>query len=324
MVVGAKADQVDAANEGKLIHLIGKTTVKGAPTDDVFGVTSPDAVKITREVESFQWVEDTKQTKKTKFGGSEETVTEYSYVKKWDDAVHDSSDFRHPEGHQNPNPQFKGASFQAAEVSLGAFRLPEFLLERWADAKPHPLPDPKTLPEKLSALATVQDGWLVLSATPKTPAVGDARVRFESILAGDTSLLARQVRDTLEEYSTSQGTGIARISSGVKSKEAMFAEAASENALFTWLLRLGGFLAMLAGLALMLNPLKVFADLIPLAGRIVGAGTGLVAFLLSAAGSSTVIALAWLWYRPLLGIALLGVACGGLYLLMKAFRIKAA
>ena len=57
---------------------------------------------------------------------------------------------------------------------------------------------------------------------------------------------------------------------------------------------------------------------------IVGAGTGFIAFLLSFVGSTTIIALSWLWYRPLLGIALLTLALGGLFLIKKAFQPKTA
>jgi hypothetical protein len=80
---------------------------------------------------------------------------------------------------------------------------------------------------------------------------------------------------------------------------------------------------MFIGTALVFNPLKVLADVLPLAGRIVGAGTGFIAFLLSAVSATTIIALSWLWYRPLLGIALLTLALGGLSLIKKAFK-KAA
>jgi len=85
-----------------------------------------------------------------------------------------------------------------------------------------------------------------------------------------------------------------------------------------------GFVVMFVGTAAVSNPLKVLADVLPLAGKIVGAGTGLVAFLISSVGSLTIIALSWLWYRPLLGVTLLLVAVGGLYLLNKATKPKAA
>jgi hypothetical protein len=81
---------------------------------------------------------------------------------------------------------------------------------------------------------------------------------------------------------------------------------------------------MFIGTALVFKPLKVLADVLPLAGRIVGAGTGFIAFLLSAVSATTIIALSWLWYRPLLGIALLALALGGLFLIKKAFKPKTA
>jgi hypothetical protein len=102
----------------------------------------------------------------------------------------------------------------------------------------------------------------------------------------------------------------------------MFAAAQSENTFIAWLLRLVGSIVMFIGTALVFTPLKVLADVLPLAGRIVGAGTGFIAFLLSAVSTTTIIALSWLWYRPLLGIALLALAAGGLFLIKKAFKPK--
>lgn len=324
ITVEARPEAVDPSQEGKLVHLSGRTSLTGPATDDMFGVTAPDLVKLRRSVEIFQWIETKKETTTTRTGGSEETVTEYSYATEWDDDIHNSSGFRRPEGHQNPPPAAKSADFQAQTVTIGAFRLPAFLLEQWNDFSVHPLPDPQTLPENLRDHATLSNGWLVLSKSPKSPSVGDVRVKFEAIKTGEASVLARQVKDTFEEYTTSQGTGISRITSGLVSKEAMFAAAQAENTMMAWLLRLIGFVVMFVGTSAVLNPLKVLADVLPLAGKIVGAGTGLVGFLISAVGSLSIIALSWLWYRPLLGAALLVVAFGGLYLLNKAMKPKVA
>ena len=313
----AEAGTVDPAKEGRLVHVIGKTTLEGPAEDELFGITGPDLLKLRRLVEVFQWVEETKQTTRTKLGGGEETITEYSYDKKWDDEAHDSAKFKRPHGHENVKAKVEAANFQAAEVSLGAFRLPEFLLSQWQNFQPHALPDPETLPDSLRDAATIQEKWLVLSNTPAAPVPGDARVQFESMKPGEVSVLARQVKDTFEEYTTKQDTTIGRIASGAQSKESMYAAAETENTIIAWLLRLGGFLAMLIGTMLLFRPLKVLAD-------VLGAGTGFVAFLLSGVGSLTIIALAWVWYRPLLGITLLVVAGGGIYWLKKAMKPKNA
>jgi hypothetical protein len=80
---------------------------------------------------------------------------------------------------------------------------------------------------------------------------------------------------------------------------------------------------MFFGLLALFQPFRVLADVLPMAGTIVGAGTAIVSFLLAAVGSLTVIALAWLWYRPVLGIALLVLAAERLFLLRKTFKLKA-
>ena len=322
--VEANADAVDQGLQGKLVHVSGRTALKTPAADSVFGVTAPDLIKLRRTVEMFQWVEEKEEATRTKVGGGQETVTEYRYVKKWDERFRPASDFRHPEGHENPRPAQQTASFQAEGVSVGAYRLPDFLLDQWQDFKSHPLPEPKALPEGLRDRAMMQGEWLVLSQTPQNPIVGDLRVQFESIRTGDASVLARQVQDTFENWVTSQGTEIARIAAGVQSKEAMFAAAKAENTVLAWLLRAGGFLLMFLGMLALFSPLKVLADVIPLAGRIMGVGTGIVAFFLSVAGSLTVIAMAWIWYRPVLGIVLLVLAVAGLVMLRKAFKAKAA
>ena len=324
ITIDAGSDKVDAANEGKLVHVTGRADAKDIVKDDVFGAASPGLIKLKRNVELYQWVEEKKETKKTELGGKETTVTEYTYKTQWDDEVHDSSQFRKPEGHLNPAPRFESETFTSAAATLGAFRLPESLLSAWSDYKPHPLPKVEELPDELRKTAKIQGDWLVISATPDAPKVGDARVQFESITAGDASVLSRQVKDTFEPFPTKAGTTIARIGSGVLSKEEMFAAAESENNIMTWLLRGLGFLLMCIGLGMLLAPLKVVADVVPFMGRIVGAGTGFVSFMLGLSITFTIVALAWLWYRPLLGIALLAVAGGGLFLLGKASAKKAA
>lgn len=324
VTVEAEAGNIDPAMQGKLVHVTGKTAVKTSASDADFGLTTSDVIKLKRRVEVFQWVEEKSERSRNKVGGGQETTTEYRYNRKWDSTIHDSSNFKHPQEHQNPPPRALGSEFLAPDASLGAFRIPAFLLSQWHDYQPHELPTMDQLPQPTRDLATLQNQWLVLSKFPDDPRVGDARVRFEAIKTGEASVLARQVTDTFEPYATAYGTSIARITSGIQSKEAMFAAARSENKTVTWLLRAGGFLLMFFGFLALFQPLKILADILPLAGSIVGAGTGLVAFLLAATGSFIVVALAWLWYRPLIGVALLLLAGACLFLLLRALRRKTA
>ncbi|MCI5210683.1 MAG: hypothetical protein D3910_18285, partial [Candidatus Electrothrix sp. ATG2] len=72
---------------------------------------------------------------------------------------------------------------------------------------------------------------------------------------------------------------------------------------------------------------SVLGDVIPFLGNIVEAGTGFIAFLLAAVLSLVTIAVAWIVFRPLLGIILLAIAVGLLVLIggkVKASKAKKA
>jgi hypothetical protein len=70
--------------------------------------------------------------------------------------------------------------------------------------------------------------------------------------------------------------------------------------------------------------LEALAKVIPPLGTIVGAGITLVSLVLGGAWSLLWIAIAWLTYRPLVGIPLLVVAVGGLIWLKGKGRKAAA
>jgi hypothetical protein len=100
---------------------------------------------------------------------------------------------------------------------------------------------------------------------------------------------------------------------GTHTAEAMFKSEHSKNNVLTWILRVGGFVVMWLGLAMALNPLKVLADVVGILGDIAGVGIGLVSGLVALVLSLATIAVAWLFYRPVLGGALLAVAAAGVW-----------
>jgi uncharacterized membrane protein len=110
----------------------------------------------------------------------------------------------------------------------------------------------------------------------------------------------------------------------VKSAADMFKAAEDENRMLTWVLRLIGAAVMFFGFVLILNPLVVVADVVPFVGSILGAGAALVALVLTIALGSAIIALAWLWYRPLLAVGALAIGLAIAFGLHKLAARKAA
>lgn len=321
-VVTVASDSIDPANAGRLIHLSGLASTEVTLTDSVFAV-SAQALKLKRNSEMYQWQEESHSETTTKIGGSTETVTEYSYSKAWLPKLVSSNTFKHPSGHQNPSSMpYSSTQYIADRVTLDAFTLSPALLGKINSFEPLVIDSDTPLPTALNSTAQVYDAGFYIGASPANPLVGDVRVKFEMVRPVNISVIAKQVGNSFAPYVTQASGSIELLQIGEHTAEAMIAQAQADNVMLTWLIRLGGFVCMMVGLNLILRPLSVIADVLPIAGTIVGAGAGLIAFLVAAPLSLLTIAMAWLFYRPLLGIALIVIA-GGLTMLLKA-KLKAA
>ncbi len=129
-VVKIDANQVDQSNEGNFVHLSGQTEVGGSLADEIFDVDY-DGVRLERHVEMYQWVETTTTKKKKKLGGGRKTITVFDYEKEWSSGQVDSTEFEQSQGHENPTQMPYGKfETQASDVTLGAFKLPESLVNK--------------------------------------------------------------------------------------------------------------------------------------------------------------------------------------------------
>ena len=70
---------------------------------------------------------------------------------------------------------------------------------------------------------------------------------------------------------------------------------------------------------LIAKPLAVLGDIVPFIGTVIEFGTGLIALLGAGVISLVTVAVAWIVYRPVLGVALLVLAIG-LPFLVKRMR----
>ena len=84
---------IDQGNDDKLVHMSGKADTQDVLADDTFGV-SATAIRLERQVEMYQWLEESRTSEKKKMGGSVEKTTTYTYKKGWFDHAIDSSGFK--------------------------------------------------------------------------------------------------------------------------------------------------------------------------------------------------------------------------------------
>jgi len=313
-VVAASDERVDAANEGRLVHVAGRVSAPEPLADPDFGI-SANALALERRVEMYQWKEKRERHERKKLGGGTETVTEYKYSLDWDDDAIDSGDFHHSKDHANPGAlPLPSRKVSADHAQLGAFTLGQSLTQRFDDWQR--LAAPSDAASTVEGFRRVDAGFY-RGADPARPKVGDVRVRFVQVPEGDYSFVGRQVGDGLDEFPTKAGNEILLIERGMKDAKSMFASAQSANTRLTWILRGAGFAAMWLGLFLVVRPLAVLGDVVPFLGGLLAKGLGIVAFALAACFSLLTIGLAWLAYRPVFGISLLLLGAAAIFWLRR-------
>lgn len=323
IVVSVDSASVDSANDGRLVHISGPVTPQGVPEDETFGVRAEGAAGLSRTVEMYQWVEDSKSETKKTLGGGEETVTTYTYRKEWQPQAIDSADFHDAGAHENPDMPFESERFWVSSASVGAFAVDGKAVADLGDAKPLKI-TPVMLENVTAAVGSdlpvkSNGATIYVSENRQAPAIGDLRISFSREDIAAASFVGAQRGDAVtDDFKTSNGYTVFLSAAGDVAAPEMFETAQSENTLITWLIRFAGLIGMFIGFAMMLSILGIIADVIPFVGSIVGFGTSVIALILTLLVGPLVIAIAWIAYRPFIAIAVLAVgvalAAGLIYL----------
>ena len=328
----ADVSKIDASLNGKLIHASAFADTKDTLTDDLFGVRE-QAIKLDRKVEYYQWVEHSQRKKRDKVGGGEETITTYTYEQEWVKKPVNSSNFKESR-YRNANrvlSQVEERKETAQHVTFGAYTLPESLVESISGSEPvevrmteeqrftwnerlHML-RPKVNTE--TSLVHTSANTVYLGLSPNSPQIGDVRVTFTKVPPADISLIAQVDGSTFKAYRAKNGQSFSRVQMGTVGVDEMIEQARSENNMLTWVLRLVGVLLIVIGLKGMFGLLPMLFKVLPFLGSIVDAGVGLVSWILGLAWSFIIIAIAWLVFRPIIGISLLVLAIAGIVFLKR-------
>ena len=108
---------------------------------------------------------------------------------------------------------------------------------------------------------------------------------------------------------------IGTIVDGSKTGDVILDELESANKAMTWILRFVGWLVCWVGLQMVVGPVAVVPEFIPFIGDIIGGIIGSIlcclTCIVATSLSMLVIAIAWLAYRPIIGIPLICVFCLG-------------
>ena len=324
LVIDVAADAPQPANDGKLIHVQGTVVPGGVAEDPDFAITAEGAVGLSRDVEMYQWVEKSESKTEKKLGGSEETVTTYTYSKEWKNGRVKSEDFKQPDGHENPDLPIESKTFAVPEATIGGFTVAGDAVASLGERQKLKLTDEDAarFADYFGSGMPVErrNGDLYAGSNPSKPEVGDIRIAYARADVKEASFVGGQKGSAIVPYKASNGHDLFLSAAGLVPAADMFKQAEDENAIITWLLRALGLFMMLIGFSMVLSILSVIADVVPLFGSIVGFGTGLIALVLTLALGPAVIAIGWFAYRPLLALSIIGVSvliAGGIWYLRR-------
>ena len=315
-VASVPSEAVDPANEGRLVHVVGRAETAETVRDPELGVAAP-AIRLVRTTEMYQWKEHERTVRRVRpSGGQSEEEKEYTYYKEWSEHEITTGSFHSSSAPRNPGPvPFPSSSFSAQHVTLGAFALPAELVAKMKTVEPLPLTGSPS-ESRPGGMRRAGDG-LYRGRDPERPEIGDLRVRYGVVRPQVVSVVAAQAGSGFQPYQTRSGDALSMLEAGERPAAAMFREAVAVNRVLTWILRAVAWFVLSFGILLVFRPVAVLGEAVPLVGGLLGAGLWLFSFGAGAVLSFATIATAWVFYRPLFGLALVAAIGATVYWLRR-------
>ena len=163
----------------------------------------------------------------------------------------------------------------------------------------------------------VNGNVLYFGKNPNNPQVGDVSVTFTKIMPGEASVIAVVSGNNLQSYVAKNGKKLSVLTSGAVSMEEMFETEHLTNSIISWILRFIGLFLVVSGLKGIFGILVDLLKVLPFMADIVGLGVGLICKVLGLAWSLLIIAMAWLFYRPVIAGVLLATIVALIVFLVK-------
>ncbi|TNN85542.1 Transmembrane protein 43 [Liparis tanakae] len=255
---------LDLQNNNRLVHLSSQLRTSQPLHDPNYRV-AVQAVKLKRQVEMYQWVEY-QESKDYQEDGETKTETTYNYS-----LVEQINNFQ-----------------TLSLRDFSTFDLDPFL--------------------------SVDDDYFYHTQNPRRPEVGDVRVRFSFAgLSGETSplgpaqtvsIVAMQRGEQLMPFKTKSGDTLEIIYLEELSAEEVFAKELQSNSMKTWGLRAAGWALMFLSIQLTMRIIYTLVDWVPVLRELVSVGLKIFALCVSCSLSLLTIGAGWLFYRPLVAVAL--------------------
>ena len=259
---------------GKLVSLSGIFTTQDHISDGLYLQKAP-YLALQRNVEMFAW-EQSEETQTTKnLGGSTTTTTTYRYQKTWTADPQNSNNFQEPAGHVNPALPVTSQEFRATTGATGKFA---FALKTAELPSLKPLVLTADIVNLRDNVLLANEGYLFRGQGSFTdPMVGDIRLSYAVLEPGFSGTLFGKLTNTqVTPYRDAQGSLLFHLFD--VDRDTAIDQLHQAYVFETWLFRGLGFVAMWLGLGLLVEPLFLLFDIVPLVGTMTRAVASVISF----------------------------------------------
>ena len=309
VVVEMPSDKIDEIFNGKLVSTNGALTVEDTEVKDtVFGISVKTPL-LTRTVEVYQW--EQREDNDTDTG-----ATTYYYDKKWSEDLIDSSNF--DSSHKNVSSKPYSNEFYASKnCKVGAYSLSSKQIENLPTEKDVALENIK-LPEGY----TVNGNYITNAKNLNSPEIGDVRISFKYNDWTEASVLAVVNGNSFSDYISEAGKNVNEVRKGILTSKEIIKMMQDENNMLKWILRGVGTIVLICAYLAIISPITKLASYVPILGGLVGGIIFVICFIIGLVHSLLVIAIAWIRFRPVLGICLLVAVALLVFFLVKIIKKK--
>ena len=316
VAVALDSPELNSENEGKLVYFQGNVEVEGVVTDPEFGISST-GLSLTRKVQMFQWEEHEEKKTTENSDGSKTTTTKYSYSKTWSNKLINSSSFNSSSSHQNPNKEFP---FEELTVYSKTGRVGDFQLSQEVISK---LPNDSSVSVESFDTKTLANSYktaktIYIREIENQDSIGDLRIEFAASQPEVVSLVGKQQSGAVVPYKAKSGASILIVENKEVPLAELFAAQEEKNKKLTWAFRGLGTLLMIVGVKSAFGLFATIFAFLPFARRALNNFMSVAAAIIGWVLANIIIGVAWLFYRPIIAVAIVlgAIALGWLIKLL--------
>jgi hypothetical protein len=338
-----KPDIIQTDAEGKPVSVSAKITSEETLGDPEFLVPG-EYITLSRKVEMFAWVESTSSEEKKKLGGGTETVTTYTYEKKWASSPSQTGSFRYPEGHENPVLTIEDKAFTVQSAKVGIYFVNVDSLSLPGENPLSLTPNMLSVGQSRSAGNTIiqktatggdvivegassdlpgnyrlEGGYLFSGkGSLQSPASGDIRIQFSAFLENTyVTVFGKLQGDRIVPFMFEGEHKLYRAFTA--ERDEAIAILHKEYKTVGWILRIVGFIMMWMGLTMFFGPINAVLDVVPILGSVGRGIVSFVMFIIALILSVVTILISMIAHNLIaLIIALVIIIGGGIFLLRRA------